>query len=152
MADYHHNPLDSSAQPIEAMPDQPSANALALKLRNYRHGSQGHRWKRFRGCLNPHPAEEDVPGDPSFNFGNKGSEHHSLTMQTINQIGFVPPPKRLLVYETDSGAIFRFFTSDEHIVVRVHKLRYCSFLPAQSLRAYFASQSCISRTTFSSLL
>jgi len=114
VAENDNNLLGSPAQPIEAVRDQLSAYTMALQFRYDRQRSQGHRRNRLVGCFNRHSAEKDVPGDPPLNLGDKRSEHGSLIAQTIDQIGFVPPSKRLFIDQTDGGAIFRFFTSDEH--------------------------------------
>jgi hypothetical protein len=117
MAENENNLLDPSAQTIEAMGYQHCSNAVALKLRYYRNGSQGHCRNGLIGCLNRHPAEKNVANDQAFSLSNERSEYDPLSAQTINEISLVPSAKRLFVDKADRGAIFKYFSSDDQIVL-----------------------------------
>jgi hypothetical protein len=117
MAENENNLLASRTQPIKAVSRQHCSNALSLELWYYRQGSQGHSRNGIIGCLNRHPAEENVAHDQAVSLGNERSKHNTLSAQSINKISLVRPAKRLFVDEADRGAIFKYFTSDDQIVL-----------------------------------
>ena len=81
------------------MPDQMSTDASTLTPGQHRHGGQCRGRNRAVTRVDPHPAEQDVPDDSLFHFGDKREEHGTFGPQAIDQAGFVRPAKAASLME-----------------------------------------------------
>jgi len=89
MSDDDDNPFTQTAQFGESMPDQPAPDAPALVFGQYGHWGQCYRRNRAAGGINPHPAEQDVAGNPVLHLGHEREEHDAFGAQSLDQVSFI---------------------------------------------------------------
>ena len=93
MAGDDNNPFALRPQQLQPLPDQKTANSLALIFREDGHRRQcGCRYQPARGS-NPHPAEQDVTGDATLQLRHQRDKGVLISAQLVHQIGLVRTSK-----------------------------------------------------------